>query len=156
MKRILIVIAIALNSFFLFSQSMGIEMYQLSLIRQNVKSKQISSYDRTGGNGDCLSGLQDGAKFTIFDVKGAGVINRIWITIAPGAEQLNRNNIVMRMYWDGNTFPSVESPIGPFFGNGWDESYNFVSVPLAVSPGAGKSYVSYFAMQFAKGSRIEI
>jgi hypothetical protein len=156
MKRILFVTLIALNSFLLFSQSMGNEMYQLSQLRNNVKSRQVSSYDRTGGNGDCLSGINDGAKVTIFDVKGAGVINRIWITIAPGAEQLNRNNIVMRMYWDGSTFPSVESPIGPFFGNGWDESYNFVSVPLAVSPGAGKSYVSYFAMPFAKGARIEI
>jgi hypothetical protein len=154
--RILIIIVLGLNSLFLFSQSMGNEMYQLSQIRQNVKSKQVSSYDRTGGNGDCLSGIKDGAKFTIFDVKGAGVINRIWITIAPGAEQLNRNNILMKIYWDGNTFPSVESPIGPFFGNGWDESYNFVSVPLAVSPGAGKSYVSYFAMPFAQGARIEI
>ena len=156
MRKVLIIIVIALNSFLLFSQNVGTEMYQLSQIRNNVKSKQVSSYDRSGGNGDCLSGIQDGAKVTIFDVKGAGIINRIWITIAPGAEQLNRNNIVMRMYWDGNAFPSVESPIGPFFGNGWDESYNFVSVPLAVSPGAGKSYVSYFAMPFAKGARIEI
>jgi hypothetical protein len=156
MRKVFIIIVIALNSFLLFSQNVGTEMYQLSQIRNNVKSKQVSSYDKSGGNGDCLSGIQDGAKVTIFDVNGAGIINRIWITIAPGAEQLNRNNIVMRMYWDGNSFPSVESPIGPFFGNGWDESYNFVSVPLAVSPGAGKSYVSYFAMPFAQGARIEI
>ena len=158
MKRstILFILALNLNSFLLFSQSMGNEMYQLSQIRHNVKSRQVSSYDRTGGNEDCLSGIRDGDKVTIFDVKGAGVINRIWITIAPGADQLNRNNIVLRIFWDGNTFPSVESPIGPFFGNGWDESYNFVSVPLAVSPGAGKSYVSYFSMPFAQGARIEI
>jgi hypothetical protein len=156
MRKVFIIIGIALNSLSLFSQNVGTEMYQLSQIRNNVKSKQVSSYDRSGGNGDCLSDIQDGAKVTIFDVKGAGIISRIWITIAPGAEQLNRNNIVMRMYWDGNAFPSVESPIGPFFGNGWDESYNFVSVPLAVSPGAGKSYVSYFAMPFASGARIEI
>jgi hypothetical protein len=137
MKRIVIAAVIALNSVLIFSQGPGNEMYQLSQLRNNVKSKQVSSFDRTGGNGDCLSGINDGAKVTIMDVKGAGVINRIWITIAPGADQLNRNNIVMRMYWDGSAFPSVESPIGPFFGNGWDESYNFVSVPLAVSPGAG-------------------
>jgi hypothetical protein len=156
MKRILIVAVIALNSVLVFSQGMGNEMYQLSQLRNNIKSKQVSSFDRTGGNGDCLSGINDGATVTIMDVKGAGIINRIWITIAPGADKLDRNNIVMRMYWDGSPFPSVESPIGPFFGNGWDESYNFVSVPLAVSPGAGKSYVSYFAMPFAKGARIEI
>ncbi|HZK97944.1 MAG TPA: glycoside hydrolase family 172 protein, partial [Prolixibacteraceae bacterium] len=71
-------------------------------------------------------------------------------------DQLNRNDIIIRMYWDGNSFPSVESPIGPFFGNGWDETYNFVSAPLAVTPGWGKSYVSYFAMPFAEGAKIEI
>lgn len=147
---------IAFNSVWLLSQNPGNEMYQLSRIRSNVKSKQVSSYDKTGGNGDCLSGIKDGSKITIFDVKGAGVINRIWITIAPGADQLNRNNIILRMFWDGSSFPSVESPIGPFFGNGWDETYNFVSVPLAVSPGAGKSYVCYFAMPFANGGRMEI
>lgn len=156
MKRVIIIIVVALNSFMLFSQLQGNEMYQLSQIRNNVKSKQVSSYDKTGGNGDCLSGIKDGAKVTIFDVKGAGVINRIWITISPGADQLNRNNIILRMFWDGSSFPSVESPIGPFFGNGWDETYNFVSVPLAVSPGSGKSYVSYFAMPFANGGRMEI
>ena len=62
----------ALNSFLLFSQNVGTEMYQLSQIRNNVKSKQVSSYDKTGGNGDCLSGIKDGEKVTIFDVKGAG------------------------------------------------------------------------------------
>ena len=95
MRKLFIIIVIALNSFLLFSQNAGTEMYQLSQIRNNVKSKQVSSYDRSGGNGDCLSGIQDGAKVTIFDVKGAGIINRIWITIAPGAEQLNRNNIII-------------------------------------------------------------
>jgi hypothetical protein len=60
------------------------------------------------------------------------------------------------MYWDGNDYPSVESPLGPFFGNGWGESYNVVTAPLSVSPGWGKSYVSYFAMPFATGARIEL
>jgi hypothetical protein len=156
MKKILLIIVTALNSILLMAQSPNTEMYQLSQIRNNIRSRQVSSFDRTGGNGDCLSGIKDGAKFTIFDVKGAGIINRIWITIAPGADKLNRNNVVIRMFWDGSQYPSVESPIGSFFGNGWDESYNFVSTPLAVSPGAGKSYVCYFAMPFSNGGRIEI
>jgi hypothetical protein len=156
MRKILVLLSLVLYSSVILSQNAGSEMSQLSQLRNNVKSRMISSYDRTGGNGDCLSGIKDGEKVTIFNVKGAGIINRIWITIAPGAEQLNRNNIMIRMYWDGSSFPSVESPIGSFFGNGWDESYNFVTVPLAVSPGAGKSYVSYFSMPFSNGARIDI
>jgi hypothetical protein len=60
------------------------------------------------------------------------------------------------MYWDGNTFPSVESPIGPFFGQGWNEEYPFYSQPLAAAPNGAKALVSYFVMPFAKGARIEI
>jgi hypothetical protein len=128
----------------------------LARIRPGVKSRRVSSYDRAGGNGDNVSGVADGAKVDIMNIKGAGVITHIWITLAPGAEKLNRNDVILRMYWDGNSFPSVEAPIGPFFGNGWGEVYNFVSGPLAVTPGWGKSYVSYFAMPFATGARLEL
>jgi len=128
----------------------------LSRIRQGVRSARISSYDRSGGNGDCLSGIEPGTRRTIFDVKGAGMITHIWITIAPGPPELSRNDIILRMYWDGNPFPSVESPIGPFFGQGWDESYDFVSLPLAAGPVEGKGLVSYWPMPFANGAKIEI
>lgn len=60
------------------------------------------------------------------------------------------------MYWDGNDYPSVESPIGPFFGQGWNESYNYSSMPLAAGPKEGTGLTSYFAMPFEKGARIEI
>jgi len=128
----------------------------LAKIRTDMRSRRSSSYDRTGGNADNIPNVADGAKVTLLDVKGAGVITHIWITLAPGPDKLNRNDVVIRMYWDGKPYPSVESPIGPFFGNGWGESYDFVSAPLAVTPGWGKSYVSYFAMPYAQGARIEI
>ena len=156
MKKILIIVLIVIQGGFAFSQDLGNEMFSLSQIKEGLKSKRVGSYDKTGGNGDCLNGIKDGQKTTIMDVKGAGVISHIWITIAPGADVLNRNDIIIRMYWDGNSYPSVESPIGSFFGNGWNETYNFVSAPLAVSPGSGKSYISYFAMPFSNGARIEI
>lgn len=128
----------------------------LAVIRSDVKSRRVGSFDRTGGNVDCITQVPDGGKLVIMDVAGAGIIRHIWMTLAPGANELNRNHILLRMYWDGNDFPSVEAPIGAFFGNGWGESYNFVSAPLAVTPGWGKSYVSYFAMPFARGAKIEI
>lgn len=60
------------------------------------------------------------------------------------------------MYWDGNTFPSVESPIGPFFGQGWNEQYSYNSAPIVAGPGNGTGLNTYFSMPFAKGARIEI
>ena len=122
----MIILLIVIQSGIGFSQNFGNEMFSLSQIKEGVKSRRVGSYDKSGGNDDCLKGIKPGEKATIMDVKGAGVISHIWITIAPGADVLNRNDIIIRMYWDGNTFPSVESPIGPFFGNGWNETYNFV------------------------------
>ncbi len=156
MKRLAFFLATIICSGSVFGQEPGNEMFQLSQLKSGIRSKQVSSYDHTGGNKDFIEGIKNGDRFTLMDVKGAGAVSRIWITIAPTGDKLSRNDIIIRMYWDGNHFPSVEAPFGPFFGNGWTEAYNFVSVPLSVAPGAGKSYVCYFAMPFSNGARIEI
>lgn len=140
----------------IFAQSTGSDLFETARIKNNVKSKRVSSYDRSGNNNDRLTNIKDGEKVVLFDVKGAGIINHIWITIAPMQPNLSRNDIIIRMYWDGNKFPSVESPIGPFFGQGWNESYNYASLPLAATPGSGNGLVSYFNMPFSNGARIEI
>ncbi len=155
-KTLLLSVSALLLASALCAQDTGNEFAGLAKIHSDVKSRRIGSYDRTGGNADNMAGIPDGARVDIMNVKGPGIIRHIWITLAPGADKLDRNNVIIRMYWDGNPFPSVEAPIGPFFGNGWGEAYNFVSAPLAVTPGWGKSYVSYFAMPFATGARIEI
>ncbi|MGV8095432.1 MAG: glycoside hydrolase family 172 protein [Mangrovibacterium sp.] len=155
-KAFLLIPILTLAVLSVTGQNLSNKMYGLTKIYNNVKSKRISSYDRSGGNNDRLTDIKDGEKATLFDVKGAGVINHIWITIAPRPESLNRNDIILRMYWDGNPYPSVESPIGAFFGQGWNEQYNFSSLPLAAGPVNGTGLVSYFSMPFASGARIEI
>jgi hypothetical protein len=128
----------------------------LARIRDGVRSKRVSSFDRTGGNNDRFERIPDGETRTLMEVEGAGMINHIWITIAPPPPDLSRNDIILRMFWDGEELPSVESPIGPFFGQGWDESYNYASLPLAAGPVQGRGLVSYFVMPFARGARIEV
>ncbi len=138
------------------AQNFGNELSDLAKIKSDVKTKRVSSFDRTGGNNDRIEHIKDGEKRIIFDVQGAGMINHIWITIAPPPEKMNRNDIILRISWDGLDFPSVESPIGPFFGQGWNESYDFSCLPLAVGPVKGRAMVSYFTMPFANGAKIEI
>jgi hypothetical protein len=138
-----------------YTQDLPGDLFSAAKIKNDVMSRHVSSFDTTGGNADAWK-VKKGEKVNILDVQGAGVITRIWITIAPTHEKLSRNDIVIRMYWDGNPFPSVASPVGPFFGQGWDESYHFISAPLAAAPRDGNALVSYFAMPFAKGARIEI
>src|SRR4051812_33733781 len=85
-------------------QAQASEFTDLAKIRPDVKSKRIGSYDRTGGNGDNISHVADGGKVTIMDVTGAGIITHIWITLAPGAEVLNRNDVILRIFWDGKSY----------------------------------------------------
>ena len=156
MKKILLGILSLFVLNISFAQQMGTDLYDMAKIKSGLKNKRVSSTDKTGGNRDHLEPFKPGEKRTIAEISGAGIINHIWITIAPPPGELNRNDIIIRMYWDGNNYPSVESPIGPFFGQGWDEQYNYASALLAAGPLNGTSLVSYFTMPFAKGARIEI
>lgn len=132
------------------------DLMDLSIIKENVTTKRASSYRRDGANRDHIPNIKDGEKLVIFDAKGAGIIKHIWFTMSQPPDILNRNDIILRMYWDGAEYPSVESPIGAFFGQGWSEAYNYSSLPLAATPKEGRGLVSYFTMPFAEGAKIEI
>jgi hypothetical protein len=122
------------------------------------KNKRASSYDRSGGNKDYFS-IRPGDKTEICKIQGAGCITHIWMTMAtdgPGQEQYLPRKIVLRMYWDGETDPSVEAPIGDFFGMGHGITKNYSSACLMMSPEDGKAFNCYFPMPFASGARIEV
>lgn len=137
------------------AQSGGM-LRDLTRIREGAESRRVSSYNRSGASRDRFEDIADGERRPIFDVEGAGIINHIWVTIAPPPGELARNDIILRTYWDGEQEPSVEAPIGPSFGQGWEESHPFTSLPLAVGPRDGRSLVSYFQMPFSESARIEI
>jgi hypothetical protein len=128
----------------------------LSSIAQIVdaRSKRISSYDRSGGNDDRLQ-IAGGDTVTIAEMKGAGIVKHIWVTISS-KDELVRRNLVLRAYWDGQEHPSIEAPIGDFFGQGWGMKYNFISLPLAAAPKEGNALVCYFPMPYGNGARITI
>ena len=81
-------------------------------------SKRASSADRSGGNADWVE-VKAKSTVTLADIRGAGSIRHIWFTInSPSPFHLRE--LVLRMYWDGETEPSVEVPIGDFFGTGFE------------------------------------
>jgi hypothetical protein len=114
--------------------------------------KRISSYDRTGANGDALP-IDPGQTLTLLDEPGPGEITHIWITIASG-EMYHLKKLVLRMYWDGESNPSVEAPIGDFFGLGNGEYYQYQSLPLQV--GSTKALNCFFPMPFNQSARITV
>ncbi|MEM6428589.1 MAG: glycoside hydrolase family 172 protein, partial [Deinococcota bacterium] len=62
----------------------------------------------------------------------------------------------LRAYWDGEDTPSIECPIGDFFGMGHARTSNFSSLPLQSSPQDGKAFNCYFPMPFSDGMRFTI
>jgi hypothetical protein len=114
--------------------------------------KRVSSYDKSGGNADAIR-VAAGSTATLLDATGPGIITHIWFTIAS-PEELHLKKIVLRMYWDDETTPSVETPIGDFFGLGLGEYYLYQSTPLAVAP--DKALNSFFEMPFRKKARITV
>lgn len=118
------------------------------------RSRRSSSFDRSGGNSDYVK-IPPGETFTLAEIEGAGRITHLWFTISS-KDPLVRRNLVLRAYWDGCEHPSIESPIGDFFGQGWGETYLFRSLPLAAAPKGGNALVCYFPMPFGSGARLTI
>ena len=120
----------------------------------DATSHRISSYDQTGGNRDHAN-IPAGETFVLGDIEGPGIIKHIWMTIGHD-DKHSRRNLILRIYWDGQEHPSVESPVGEFFGQGWGLNYNWQSLPLAAAPHDGTALVCYFPMPFGKRARVTI
>ncbi len=119
---------------------------------QNYKSLKQGSWDRTGGNRDSWT-IAPGATLEVFKDDGPGVISHIWFTIAARSGD-HLKELVLRAYWDGNAKPSVEAPIGDFFGCNMNTYQIYQSEYLACSP--GKSLNCYFAMPYKRGARLTV
>lgn len=98
----------------------------------NYTQKRVSSFDRSGGNADFRS-ILPGETLTVLDEPGPGTIIHIWFTLATG-ESYHLKKLVSRIYWDDEATPSVETPLGDFFGLGLGEYFLFQSAPLSVGP----------------------
>lgn len=94
--------------------------------------------------------LQPGQLLTLAEIDGPGVIQHIWVTVAPEAMR----HCVLRMYWDGEETPSVEAPLGDFFANVFGDYYPVNSLPVAVNPTGG--YNSYWPLPFRRHARITL
>ncbi|CUU38792.1 Protein of unknown function (DUF2961) [Armatimonadetes bacterium GXS] len=132
------------------------------VFRREGRTKRVSSWDRTGGNRDFLT-IPAGATATLADLQGAGCIRHIWITVGC-RDPLYLRKVVLQMYWDGETEPSVLSPLGDFFGLGHGIARSFMSLPLATvthtdnegNYGGGVALNCYFPMPFSQSARLEV
>src|ERR1019366_10172204 len=107
------------------------ELLAMARLR-SYKTRRAASWDRSGGNADAVP-IAGGQTSTLLDIAGAGVVTHIWFTI-NSRDPHHLKNLVLRAWWDGEATPSVEVPIGDFFGLGLGEYFTYQSALLAVAP----------------------
>ena len=107
------------------------------------------------------SNVAPGRRKILLDAKGPGVVTHIWMTFLgpepqPWAKNgsANHQEMLLRMYWDGNPRPAVEAPVGDFFANSFGQRSEVISLPVIVED--ADSYNCFWHMPFRKSARIEI
>ena len=127
------------------------EIWQL----RDYVSHRISSYDTSGANddGNWKDKIQPGETRVIGKVGGPGIISKMWFTIASD-EYYHLKKIVLRIYWDEEEFPSVETPIGDFFGLGLGKYFLFESRYISV--GSQRAMNTSFPMPFNTSAKITV
>jgi D-arabinan exo alpha-(1,3)/(1,5)-arabinofuranosidase (non-reducing end) len=171
MKKIIFISLFLIIGGVLFPQTTNLKsLYKLS----NAKTRSISPENITGekGRGGMATleegsaaeaarklgqgwkvnpyiHIQPGETFTLGEINESGVINHIWMTPVG-----NYRLMILRFYWDDESEPSIEVPVGDFFASGWGIMNEPVinSATIAVNPRSG--FNSYWQMPFGKKCRI--
>jgi hypothetical protein len=171
------IFACLLSAFFILqyvsaqSDFNGIESNMSNIFRMSdAKTRSISPENVTGEKGKggmATKGTGEGASrdlgqgwkvspsviikahttFTVAEIDGSGAIQHIWMT-PTGVWR----NSILRFYWDGETTPSVEAPVGDFFCMGWGKYSPLNSLAVCVNPGS--AFNCYWPMPFRKKCKI--
>jgi hypothetical protein len=124
-----------------------------------ARTARTSSFDRSGGNKDCLP-ADAGQTLTLAEIAGAGSILHTYIGTTTPSGALHRE-LILRMYWDGETSPSVEVPLGDFFLTGYEAFAKplqtaFVVINSGTAGLGSRGYHSYIPMPFDRGAKITL
>jgi hypothetical protein len=85
--------------------------------------------------------------YIVAEMDGPGSVQHIWMTPTG-----NWRFSIIRIYWDDETQPSVEAPVGDFFCMGWTKYSPLQSLAVSVNPGS--AFNCYWPMPFRKKCRI--
>ena len=115
--------------------------------------KGAGGIENRGAKGHAFDTIAIGKSHVLADIRGAGTIDRIWMTIEDRSPEALRG-LKLEMFWDGAASPAVSVPLGDFFLHGAGEMLPMETALLA-SP-EGRSFVSYIPMPFRSGARIVV
>ena len=116
--------------------------------------KSKGALTNKGAKGNAFFIIAPGEKKVIFDVKGAGMIRRIWFSGSIAKNAIQKRSVRIDMFWDGAPKPAVSAPVGDFFGLGMGLRTSFESA-LFASPEAN-SMICKIPMPYRKSAHVEI
>ena len=94
--------------------------------------------------------LPAGETTVLADIDGPGAIQSLWIT--GGGVRRCRRDLILRIYWDDQEMPSVETPVCDFFAAAWEGYTQVNSLPVSVNPESGMN--CFWEMPFSTRCRI--
>jgi len=132
----------------------GCDMDRETLLADMYMAKEyefdrVCSINPCGPNGGEV--MQPDEVREIANIEGPGIISHIWFTLSRATDYVLKD-CVLRIYWDDETEPSVECPIGEFFGLGHGKYYTVHSIPFET--GNTRGYNCFLPMPFKKRARI--
>ncbi len=107
---------------------------------------KTSSHLGVGRKGMPQKSIKPGETVQLCDIKGPGVIRHIWITTNNTPVNLRSN--VIRVWWDDQEHPSIESPLGDFMGMSHGKVMAHQTAVHATGERAGMSF--YLPMPFTR------
>jgi hypothetical protein len=113
----------------------------------------VGGRENRGAKGHAFETIPIGRSHVLADIGGAGIIDRMWMTIEDRSPEALRG-LKFEIYWDGAATPAVSVPLGDFFLHGAGQMVPMETALLA-SP-EGRSFVSYIPMPFRRGARLVV
>ena len=107
--------------------------------------------ENSGAKGHAWDNIPPGMSYVLADVRGAGTIDRMWITIDDRSPEVLRG-LKLEIYWDHAATPAVSVPLGDFFLQGGGDMVPMDTELFASAE--GRSFVSYVAMPFRRSARL--
>lgn len=152
-------ISITLIFIILTVQLTAQEIYRMPVgVQSRLSSfENINGVKGSGGKtnlsakGNAFESLKAGESKTLLDVKGSGIIQRMWFTVSE-RDPRSLRSLRLRMYWDNDNKAAVDVPFGDFFVSNLGITTKFESA-LFSSP-EGRSYNCFVSMPFRKAARV--
>lgn len=114
-------------------------------------AKGAGGKENNGAKGHAFDMVEPGGSRIMLDYKGAGIVERIWLTVNERSPKMLRS-MRIEMYWDDSKTPAVSVPLGDFFGIGLGRRVPFESEFF--SDPEGRSFNCNIPMPFKTAGKI--